>query len=70
MLTYDLKNLVSKNIAVTIDRKKGVRRYEGRLLIVSKSFICLEILKTGRQQWVQKPNKFYDKVTLVKEVKV
>ena len=62
MLTYELKNLVSKDIEVTINRKRGIRKYKGRLLVVSKSFICLELLKNGRQQCVQKPNKFYDKV--------
>lgn len=64
MLTHELKNRVSKEIEITLVRRHILRRYRGRLIAVSKAFVCLES-DTGRTQWVPKPNKFGD---IVKEL--
>ena len=60
MLTENLVDFVGENVEITINRKNNVRIYQGKLVTISKSFVCLFV--NGREKWIKKPNKFGDSV--------
>ena len=49
----DLKDFVGKNVHVEIWRKKRVRKYDGRLTDICRTFICLEV--DNRDKWIPRP---------------
>lgn len=63
MLTEHIMDFVSKDVEITIVRKNRSRSYVGRLVSISKNFVCLSI--NNREQWICKPNKYGD---IVKEL--
>jgi len=61
----DLIPFVGEEVKITICRKHKYHRYVGKLIIVSRGYVCLEV--DGRRKWITAPKYFRDSIKKVKK---
>lgn len=69
MNRVDLYEFLSKNIEVTIYRKRyktdnHIKVFTGRLSDIGSTMICIE--SNGRYTWIPRPSYYRDKIEVIK----